>query len=399
VCNEACEKGHLHGNYECAIFAQAFDREGKDQKRKMPTIENMYAPCPLYTCITPLRLLLRQQRAKESNEQALADRVNTLMDHGQERRMDMKTWMLNNVLVVGFIKKVLGQKLDDHMIQRAIGLLKTNSVKLDAKPGYTTGSAIYPTFSYLNHNCVCNSRTKKYIDQSGDNLIELYAVMPIKKGEEITTRYTTPQLGTMRRQQLVQSQWYFTCQCKRCLDPTELGSHTNSAMCPNCQDGIILPQQPTNLTSNWICDKCGEEKLTSATHVMRLLLKVEAEISQAEGLHILENKKKLLERIINENSGKTLHPNHFLLTGAREKLIQSIMGLRSQMIKDPKLKLKPKENLKLLEYQVELFRQVADVMTKVDLPRDFWDHTQDKMENELANAQATFINEEEAKDN
>lgn len=80
-------------------------------------------------------------------------------------------------------------------------------------------------------------------------MIELYAVMPIKKGEEITTRYTTPQLGTMRRQQLVQSQWYFTCQCKRCLDPTELGSHTNSAMCPNCQDGIILPQQPTNLTS------------------------------------------------------------------------------------------------------------------------------------------------------
>ena len=99
--------------------------------------------------------------------QALADRVNTLMDHDQERKMDMKTWMLNNVLVVGFIKKVLGQPLDDHMIQRAIGLLKTNSVKLDAKPGYTTGSAIYPTFSYLNHNCVCNSRTKKYVDQNG----------------------------------------------------------------------------------------------------------------------------------------------------------------------------------------------------------------------------------------
>lgn len=104
--------------------------------------------------------------------QALADRVNTLMDHDQERKMDMKTWMLNNVLVVGFIKKVLGQPLDDHMIQRAIGLLKTNSVKLDAKPGYTTGSAIYPTFSYLNHNCVCNSRTKKYVDQNGVSLLK-----------------------------------------------------------------------------------------------------------------------------------------------------------------------------------------------------------------------------------
>lgn len=39
---------------------------------------------------------------------------------------------------------------------------------------------------------------------------------------------------------------------------------------------------------SWICDKCGEEKSTSATHVMRLLLKVEAEISQADGLHIMK---------------------------------------------------------------------------------------------------------------
>ena len=296
--------------------------------------------------------------------------------------------MLNHVLVVGFIQKVLGCHFDDQSIQRAIGLLKTNSVKLDSKPGYTTGSAIYPTFSYLNHNCVCNTRTKKYVDENGDSVIELHAILPIKEGEEITTRYTTPQLGTMRRQQLVQSQWYFTCQCKRCLDPTELGTQANSAMCPNCSSGIIVPATPTNLTSHWTCDSCDKE--TSATHVMRILLKVEAEISQAEGLHVLQNKKELLEKIISDNSGKTLHPHHFLLTGAREKLIQSIMSLRSQMIKEQKLNPEQhaKENLKLLEYQVELFKQVAEVMTKVDLPRDFWDQTQVKMEKELALAQA-----------
>ena len=71
------------------------------------------------------------------------------------------------------------------------------------------------------------------------------------------------------------------------------------------------------------------------------------------------------------------------------------MAIRSQKIKDQKLKLTPKENLKLLEYQVELFREVADVMTKVDLPRDFWDQTQVRMENELASAQAAFIEENE----
>ena len=123
-----------------------------------------------------------------------------------------------------------------------------NSVKLDTKPGYTTGSAIYPTFSYLNHNCICNTRTKKYV-QNGTSVIELHAILPIKKGEEITTRYTTPQLGTMRRQQLVQSQWYFTCQCTRCLDPTELGTFNNSALCPECKTGVLVPLEPTNLTS------------------------------------------------------------------------------------------------------------------------------------------------------
>ena len=42
------------------------------------------------------------------------------------------------------------------------------------------------------------------------------------------------------------------------------------------------------------------------------------------------------------------------------------------------------ESLQLLKYQVDLFRKVADVMTKVDLPRDFWDSTLAKMEKQLS---------------
>jgi hypothetical protein len=44
------------------------------------------------------------------------------------------------------------------------------------------------------------------------------------------------------------------------------------------------------------------------------------------------------------------------------------------------------ESLQLLKYQVDLFRKVHDVMTKVDLPRDFWDSTLAKMEKQLAAA-------------
>lgn len=83
VCNEACEEGYLHRNYECPVFAKAFDKNPpsdssstccndedppEKQKRKLPQIENMNAPCPFYTCITPLRLLLRLRDGPKNGE-------------------------------------------------------------------------------------------------------------------------------------------------------------------------------------------------------------------------------------------------------------------------------------------------------------------------------------------
>ena len=43
------------------------------------------------------------------------------------------------------------------------------------------------------------------------------------RGEEVSTRYTTPQLGSHQRVQDIQRTWHFVCQCPRCLDPTEFG--------------------------------------------------------------------------------------------------------------------------------------------------------------------------------
>lgn len=42
-----------------------------------------------------------------------------------------------------------------------------------------------------------------------------------------------------------------------------------------------------------------------------------------------------------------------------------------------------KEIYSLLKYQLDLFAKVAEVMTKVDLPRLFWDETLARMQKEL----------------
>ena len=44
-------------------------------------------------------------------------------------------------------------------IQKAIGMVRTNGAKLDSRPGHAGGTAVYPNYSMINHNCVCNVRT------------------------------------------------------------------------------------------------------------------------------------------------------------------------------------------------------------------------------------------------
>ena len=84
--------------------------------------------------------------------------------------------------------------------------------------------------------------------------------------------------------------------------------------------------------------------------------------SSSNYLDSLQNKRECLEKILRENEGLTLHPNHFLLTGVREKLIHTLIAQRSYTESED-------EACNLLKYQVEMFKKVADVMGLVDLPR------------------------------
>ena len=114
------------------------------------------------------------------------------------------------------------------------------------------------------------------------------AILPIRKGEQIYTRYTTPQLTSLRRQFLLQSQWYFSCDCRRCQDPTECGTMGNAISCSfnhgekiDKVQHIMLPKNPRYLESDWVC-------MTDAAHIVdsnypkQLTLEVEQFTKMAE---------------------------------------------------------------------------------------------------------------------
>ena len=91
---------------------------------------------------------------------------------------------------------------------------------------------------------------------------------------------------TLRRQFLLQNQWYFSCECRRCQDPTECDTMGNSIICTFCKnDGdakhFMLPKNPRDQESEWIC-RDDSSHVSQAKDVKALIAKIEANIEQME---------------------------------------------------------------------------------------------------------------------
>ena len=76
-------------------------------------------------------------------------------------------------------------------VQRMIGIIRTNGMKLESHSGRQPGVALYPVYCLINHACFNNTNYVKFPDLR----LELRAQLPIRKGEEIFTRYISSTIG------------------------------------------------------------------------------------------------------------------------------------------------------------------------------------------------------------
>eukprot|EP00092_Neocalanus_flemingeri_P014061 GFUD01015169.1.p1 GENE.GFUD01015169.1~~GFUD01015169.1.p1 ORF type:complete len:507 (+),score=138.21 GFUD01015169.1:76-1521(+) len=342
VCGQECEEGVWHEN-ECRVFQAAGYKGG---------ITSCEELCPVYSCVTPLRILL----LKKFSPQAWSI-VDTFMDHDQDRaRKDSPAWKIHELLVVNFIHKSLKlEEFSQSDIRRAIGILRTNSVKLDLRKGHGDGVAVYPTYSYANHSCVCNSHTRKYKDRK----LELVAQSQINPGDQIWTRYTTPQLGSFQRVSDIQKTWHFTCSCARCKDPTEFGTMMSALRCnvTDCQ-GFLLPRCPTLIGSPWRCGSCAKTMGVSGIQpIMKMVLDNIA-------THRNDDNEGLLNLI--KTQEEVLHPNHYLIMGVKEIIIQRLMVAISGYHSNSTSSASSEQMLADYKLRTVLFRDVATVLEEVD---------------------------------
>ena len=78
-------------------------------------------------------------------------------------------------------------------------------------------------------------------------------------------RYVGINVGAPTRAVMLEDHWSFVCTCKRCLDPTELGTYASALRCLACGPGseaLILPmvnKLDGAKATKWCCNTCEME--------------------------------------------------------------------------------------------------------------------------------------------
>ena len=250
----------------------------------------------LYTIVAVLRLLWEMER--DPNIRSLLD---PLMDHKELIQEDESKQKV--------VKFLSDRNHAPELVWRCLGLLQTNGVTSHSVSGVATGHGLYPVFSVTNHNCVANTR---HATVDTDTFC-LLAVVDIKAGEEITTSYKSSSLGSIVRRPPFKQLWNFDCRCRRCSDPTELGTQASSIKCPvsRCA-GHCLPLDCLVYTSDWKCDKCGN--ILAADDAIDITERVQC--LYKEGGAGLEDMEKTLERILEK-----VHSRHYIAMQVKRMLM------------------------------------------------------------------------------
>lgn len=121
----------------------------------------------------------------------------------------------------------------------------------------------------------------------------------------------SPLEGTRARRQKLKDGWCFDCNCQRCLDPTELGTHFSSAICGSCSSVLVLHSDDQALT----CQLCQTIKSVQE-------LEIHEEQLERRLSEIQTNPDELNEVL--DQYRHILHPNHHLLMAAKRYLLYSL---------------------------------------------------------------------------
>ena len=294
MCDLDCAQSEVH-RQECEVLARAedpnWDAEGDTEA---------------YHCVLPLRLLILQR--SHPDQAALTDR---LMDHEEERR-GSDDWHTTERTVIERLCRA-DPSFSPDLVRRALGVLEVNCYEVINRGGAGM-RACFPIGSLLSHCCVANSTHVWKEEPPWTNTC--IATVDLAAGEEVLTSYQQPTMCTLRRRSELAAGWYFSCTCHRCLDPTELGSHMNTLVCPDCALPTLLPrpgspperelqlQTVKAHEEEWNCP-CGQSLSSAKVRII-----VDNLLEKVKSLATTDRYNIPAWLALEEEVGRVVHPQH-----------------------------------------------------------------------------------------
>ncbi|XP_059048745.1 SET domain-containing protein SmydA-8 isoform X1 [Achroia grisella] len=305
ICSSECEKAQSHVG-ECEVFSTANVR--------FQNVNDWTASAPQLDCITPLRLLLAKEKDPERWQQEL-----NVMETHNEARQQRPSWAADQANIVDFLVDhcKLGRKFDKELVQRVCGILEINTVEIPSRGGFSI-RAVYPRLAIAAHSCVPNIVHTILLS---DYQVQVRAAVPIKSGETLHLCYTHALSPTLFRREFLQESKFFNCECPRCADPTELGTHLSTLKCNKCDNGVILSTNPLDNDAPWMCTESNCEFKTSGAAMQKMLAVVQAEADQLDvlepGPQAIEQREAFLKKY-----KSVFHPRHSLMLSIKQALGQ-----------------------------------------------------------------------------
>ena len=141
-------------------------------------------PTPVYSFVTPLRLILNMLFKPEVYRDLF--QIHRLEHHKEHRKkFDPKSWQFHQKFVVDRIKTLRPQivtslgtnikgeqekTLDDldNVVHESICRLRTNTLQLNTEDSkLRSAMGLYPIYSLLNHSCLANTTIRKFPSRQG----------------------------------------------------------------------------------------------------------------------------------------------------------------------------------------------------------------------------------------
>lgn len=289
-------------------------------------------------------LLMREHSETQAQYEELLQ-----MDSQLALRRDTDIWRIYREQVItplqssGLLMQLRnGSEINEELLQRLLGIADINAYEIRAPESGGAMRGLYMRARLFAHSCMPNLVTA--IDE--ERCIKVYANCAVVAGGTLYNCYTNILLGTDERRHILKTGKCFDCQCERCLDPTELGTHMSSFVCNRCPGGYIVRQPGTGV---WQCLLNAEHTL-KPEFVANVLERAKEEVFHArDDIYRLE---LLLAKL-----GRLLHGNHYVVLDLKQNIASILRQILQNMAHRP--------NRKVYERKIRLCQEILLVLKVV----------------------------------